>query len=65
MDLESTMLNEISQIETNTVSYHLHVESKIQQTTEYNNKKHTYSYREQISGYQWDEGRRRDSGVSD
>ena len=28
MDLESTMLNEISQIETNTVSYHLHVESK-------------------------------------
>ena len=66
MDLESTILNEISQIETNTVSYHLHVGSKkYNKLVNITKKKHTYSYREQISGYQWDEGRRRNSGVRD
>ena len=66
MDLESIMLNEISQTETSTVSYHLYVESKkYNKLVNMTKKKHTYSYREQINGYQWDEGRGRDSRVRD
>ena len=51
------MLSDISQTEANTVWCHLHMESK-----EYNKlvnitkKKQTLRYREQTSGYQWEEG---------
>ena len=39
MDLEGIVVSEISQTKTNTVGYHLYMESKkIQQTTEYNKK---------------------------
>ena len=39
MDLEGIMLSEINQTKTNTVCYHLYVESKIRkQTSEYSNK---------------------------
>ena len=38
MDLEVILLSEISQRNTNTVWYHLQVESKIKQTREYNKK---------------------------
>ena len=52
MDLEGIVLSEISQRKTNTVWYHLYVESK-----KYNKlvniiKKPTH--REQTSGYQWE-----------
>ena len=58
MDLESTILNEISQIETNTVSYHLHVGSKkYNKLVNITKKKQTHRYREQASGHQWGEGR--------
>ena len=40
--------------------------SKIQHTTEYNKKKQAHRYREQTSGYQGGEGRRRGNvGVGD
>ena len=66
MDLESIMLIEISQIETNTVSYKLHVESKkYRRLMNMTKEKHIYSHREQSSGYRWDEGRGRDPGVRD
>ena len=39
MDLEGIMLSEINQTKTNTICYHLYVESKIRkQTGEYSNK---------------------------
>ena len=46
MDLEGIMLNEVSQTEneTNTIWFHLYVESEKQQT-----KKWTHKYREQTS----------------
>ena len=44
MDLEDIMLSEINQIKTNTVCYHLYVESKT--------KKWTHRYREQVAGCQ-------------
>ena len=52
------MLSELSQTKTNTVLYHLYVESK-----KYNKlvtiitKKQTHRHREQTSGHQWGEGR--------
>ena len=58
MDMEGIMLSEISQRKTNTVWYHLYVESK-----KYNKlvniikTKQTHRYREETRGYQWGEGR--------
>ena len=58
MDLEGIVLSEVSQTKTNTVWYHLYVESK-----EYNKlvnitrKKQTQRHREKASGYQRGEGR--------
>ena len=60
MGSEGVTLSEMSQRKTNTVWYHLCVEStEKQQTTEYNNnkKKQTHWYRKQTSGYPWGEGR--------
>ena len=37
----------------NTIYYHLYVKSK--KMNEYNTTEQTYRYREQISGYQWEE----------
>ena len=40
----------------NTIYYHLHVKSKkMKQMNEYNKTEQTYRYREQTSGYQWEE----------
>ena len=57
MDLEGSMLSERNQIrKTNTVWYHLYMESqkynKVMNITE---KKQNHRYREQTSGYQWGE----------
>ena len=58
MDLEGIVLSEIRQRKTDTVCYHLYVESKkIKQTNEYN-KTQIHKYREQTGGYQRGEGRR-------
>ena len=65
MDLEGIMLSEIRQKKTNTVWYHLRVESKKYNTlVNITKKKQTHRYREQTSGYQlgrgvplWDGGR--------
>ena len=52
------MLSEISKRKTNTVWYHLYVESKkYNKLVNKTKKKQTHTYREQISGYQWGEGR--------
>ena len=56
MDLQGIMLSEISQRKTNTLCYHLYVESKKNKTNECNKTK-TDRCREQTSGYQWGEGR--------
>ena len=58
MDLENSMLSEISQRKTNTV-YHLYVELK-NNTNEclHQNKKLTCTNRKLTSGYQWGEGSR-------
>ena len=46
------MLSEVSQTKTNTVRYHLYVESKNYNTTVIiPKKKQTHRYREQASGY--------------
>ena len=56
MDLEGIMLSEISQRKTNTVWYHLYVESKkYNKLVNITKQKQTHSYREQTSGYQWGE----------
>ena len=40
----------------NTIYYHLYVKSKkVKQMNEYNKTEQTYRYREQTSGYQWEE----------
>ena len=67
MDLEGVMLSEISQRKTNTVQYHLYVESKkYNKLVNITKKKQTHRRREQTSGYQWGEGRgRRNLGVGD
>ena len=60
------MLNEISQRETNTVCYHLCVESKkCNKLVNRTKKKQTYRYREQTIGYQLGEGSGCDIGVGD
>ena len=52
------MLSEISQTKTNTVWYHLYVESKkYKKPVNITKKKQTHRYREEISGYQWGEGK--------
>ena len=58
MDLEGIMLNERSQAKTDTVCYHLYVESKkYNKLVNIEKKKQTHRYREQTSGYQLGEGR--------
>ena len=53
MDLEGIMLSEISQRNTNTVCFHLHVESKTKNKKMNETKqKQTHRYKEQTSGYQ-------------
>ena len=48
----------VRQRETNTVWYHLHVESKkYNELVNKTKKKQTHRYGEQTSGYQWGEGR--------
>ena len=55
MDLEGIMISEC-QRETNTVWYHLYVESKkYNKLVNIAKKKQTHRYREQTSGYQWGE----------
>jgi len=59
MDLEGIILSEISSKEKGIlyiITYMCNL--KIQQASDYNNKKQkqTHRYREQISGYQWGEG---------
>ena len=57
MDLEGIMLSEISQRKTNTVWYHLYVESKkYNRLVNMTKKKQTHRCREQTCGYQWGEG---------
>ena len=57
MDLEGIMLSEVSQTKTNAVWYHLYVKSKKQnKLVNITQKKQTHRYREQTSGYQWEEG---------
>ena len=56
MNLQSIMLTEISQRKTNTVCYHLHVESKNKTNKYIWENRNRLRYREQISGYQWGEG---------
>ena len=52
------MLSEISQRKTNTVWYHLCVESKkYNKPLNITKKKQTHRYREHTGGYQWGEGR--------
>ena len=52
------MLNERSQAKTDTVCYHLYVESKkYNKLVNIAKKKQTHRYREQTSGYQLGEGR--------
>ena len=58
MGLEGIMLSEISQTfrqrKTNTVRYHLYVESKkYNRLVNITNKNQTHKYREQTNGYQW------------
>ena len=55
MDLETTMLSEISQRKTNTV---YHIWNLKNNTNECIYKTETNRYREKTSGYQWGEGRR-------
>ena len=50
MDLEGIILSEINQTKTNTVWFHLNVESK--NTKQMNKQNQTYRYREQIDGCQ-------------
>ena len=58
MYLEGIMLSEISQRKTNTVWYHLCVESKkYNKLVNIRKKKQTHKYRDQASGYQWGEGK--------
>ena len=53
--LDDIMLNEKSQRKTNTVWYHLIVESK--KLVNAIKWKQTHRYKEQTIGYQWEEGR--------
>ena len=56
MDLENIMLSEISQRKTNTIWFHLHVESKNQNKWMYIAKqKQIQRYTKHMTGYQWGE----------
>ena len=58
MDLKDIMLNELSQTKTNTIWYHLYVESKkYTKLVNKTKKQQTCRYGEQTSGYQWGGGR--------
>ena len=57
MDLKGIMLSEMSQRKTNTVCYHLYVDSKKEKLVNITKKKQTHRYREQTSGYCWGEGK--------
>ena len=60
------MISEISQRKTNTVWYHLYVESEKYRKLVNITKKQTRRYKEQTSGYQWGEGREEgQEGVGD
>ena len=50
------MLSEISQRKTNSVCYHLYVESRKTKLMNITKKKQTHKYRKQTSGYWWGEG---------
>ena len=50
------MLSEISQRKTNSVCYHLYVESRKIKLMNITKKKQTHKYRKQTSGYWWGEG---------
>ena len=51
------MLSEISQRKTNTVWYHLYVESKkYNKQMNITKQKQIHRYREQTNGYQWEDG---------
>ena len=53
MNLEIIILSEISQSKTNTIWYHLYVESKkITQVSFFTQQKQTHRYRKQTYGYQ-------------
>ena len=57
IDLKSIILSEITQRKTNTVCFHLYMESKKQDKwTNIAKQKETHRYREQTSSYQWGEG---------
>ena len=67
MDWESIMLSEINQRKTNTIQYHLYVESKkIQKTSEYNKKEiHPLIYAENkvmVTRGEWGEKQYRSEG---
>ena len=47
------MLSEISQKKTNSVCYHLYVESRKIKLMNITKKKQTHKYRKQTSGYWW------------
>ena len=49
------MLSEVSQTKTNTVWYHLYMESKKYNKLVNITEKQIHRYREQTSGYQWRE----------
>ena len=57
VDLEGVMLSEISQRKTNTIWFHLNVESKIQ--NKQTRQKQTHRYRERTDGHQTGENWRR------
>ena len=58
MDLEGIKVKYVRQRKTNTVCYHLYVESKkYNKLVNKTKKKQTHRYRERTSGYQWGEGR--------
>ena len=56
MALEGILLNEISQQKINTVWYHLYVESEKYNRLVNKTKRQTHRYKEQTSGYHWEEG---------
>lgn len=59
MDWEGIIKSSKSDRKTNTVCYHLYVESKKQKLVNTTEKKHMHRYREQMSNCQWREGRGR------
>ena len=52
MELEIIMPSEVSKKETNTIWYHLYVESKIRHKLTFMKQKETHRHREQICGCQ-------------